>query len=221
MTRQKGDNVNQTWAHVFEKIGSQIIEQIESNGYYDITANSLRKLSHEVSGPDVRNLAKFDKRSKLPDVFKQDFNATARRTSPEKYINILPLGTVQAGEYVYRLGRFNAYAPLTIDADLKPIKISYPDIQTITPSFIAEKGISENTYIDLAITSGMLDEAFNSIHDKLKPVMHGRLRSGDMSFKIGINNPQTVETGSNQIEVDATFENSDSIVIIEAKAVPE
>lgn len=221
MAKRKGANINDTWSHIFNAIGSTVYSEIEKNGHYDITADRLREFSAEVSGPDVRNLAKFDKSAKLPDVFKLNTAEPKKRLPSEEYINILPLGNVQSGEYTYRLGRFNAYAHLDVDLTQKPTTISYPDIETITPSFISEKGISENTYIDLAVTSGMLDEAFNSTGDKLMPVMHGRLRSGEMTFQIGRNQPQSITTGSNQLEVDATFENSNSIVIIEAKAVPE
>lgn len=221
MARRKGANTNDTWSHIFDQIGTEILDAIDRDGFFDISADTLRNLSHEVSGPDVRNLAKFDKRADLPNVFKHEFNAPHKRLRSDEFINILPLGTVTPGEYTYRLGRFNAYAPLTVDTEQKPTSISFPDIETITPTFISKKGISENTYIDLAVTSGILDEAFNSVGDRLRPVMHGRLRSGEMSFKIGRDNPQTIKTGSNQLEIDATFENSDSIVIIEAKAVPE
>ena len=221
MPRRKGANINLTWTHIFDQIGDEIRKQIESNGFYDITANQLRKFSAEVSGPDVRNLAKFDKMAKLPDVFKTSTNSSEKTAKFEDYINILPLGNVESGEYAYRLGKFNAYAPLQIDDSQKPVIIPYPDIQTVTQKFIVDKGISENTYIDLAVSSGMLDEAFGTASDKLYPVMHGRLRSPNMNFNIGLNNPQTIQTGSNQLEIDATFENSDSIVVIEAKAVPE
>jgi hypothetical protein len=70
MAKRKGANINDTWSHIFNAIGSTVYSEIEKNGHYDITADRLREFSAEVSGPDVRNLAKFDKSAKLPDVFK-------------------------------------------------------------------------------------------------------------------------------------------------------
>jgi hypothetical protein len=42
-----------------------------------------------------------------------------------------------------------------------------------------------------------------------------------MNFNIGVDNPQSLQINGAQIEIDATFEDSQSVVVIEAKAVPE
>ncbi|WP_172188301.1 type II restriction enzyme [Lentilactobacillus kribbianus] len=212
---KKRHNKNEVWSAIFDKLGSEILSSINSEqGYFDISADQIRYFSNELHGPDVRLLAKFDRSSALPDVFKNSSNDI------DDFINILPIGNIN-GQYMYRLGKFNAYAPLTIKEDDTPEIIRFPDIQTIRQDHMDEKGVSENTYLDLAFTSNMLNRAFDTENSPLMPVMHGRLRSGDMNFFIGKNNKIFIHTGSSQVEIDATYENDDSIVIIEAKSVPE
>lgn len=210
MKRKKGAGKNEVWQSIFDQDGSKIESSIDRNGYYDITADELKAYSNPLHGPDTRNLAKFDKSFDLPDAFK------AGTDNMDQFINIMPLGYIE-GAYTYRLGRFNAYEQLTIDENQKPELINFPSVQTITPESIP----SENAYIDAAFSSGMLNMAFESQNKPLMPVLHGRMGSGPMSFQIGKQQPQTLDVHSAQIEIDATFENDDSIVVIEAKAVPE
>jgi hypothetical protein len=146
----------------------------------------------------------------LPDVFKQSADKIS------DYINIMPIG-YQNNEYTFSLGRFNAYQPLSYNTNDQPEILPFPDIQTVSINNIS----SENTFIDVAYTSGMLDKAFDLQLSKsrLMPVMHGRMGSGEMNFKIGNDIPIFVKSA--QLEIDATFESKDKIVVIEAKAVPE
>ena len=203
-------NKNGVWQEIFNQIGNKIQASIDNYGFYDITANQLKKFSNPLKGPDTRNLVKFDRSYDLPSVFKENTN------SVDDYINIMPLGHINK-EYTYRLGRFNAYAPLNINESQKPEIIKFPDIQTITPNSIP----SENASIDAAFSSGMLERAFSNSNNRFLPVLHGRMGSGPMNFFIGTNPPQRLEVDSAQIEIDATFENEDSIVVIEAKAKTE
>lgn len=201
---------NEVWQRIFDKSGDRILNSIEKRGYFDITAPELKQASNEIDGPDVRNLAKFDKSYSLPTPFKAGVNEI------EDYINIMPLGSINK-VYTYRLGRFNAYAPLEISESNTPKMIKFPKVQTISPKTIP----SENAYIDAAFSSGMLDQALNNGKERFLPVLHGRMGSGPMQFNIGVKKPQTLTINSAQIEIDATFEDSQSVVIIEAKAVPE
>lgn len=203
-------NKNDVWQEIFDQIGQKIMHAIDGQGYYDITAGELKDFSNQLNGPDVRNLAKFDKSYSLPTPFK----AAGRQVS--QFINIMPLGYINK-VYTYRLGRFNAYEPLTIDEEPHPQIIKFPEIQTITPETIP----SENSYIDAAFSSGMLNQALDDGGGQFLPVLHGRMGSGPMEFNIGLDHPQRLMVNGAQIEIDATFENAKSIVVIEAKAVPE
>lgn len=81
---------------------------------------------------------------------------------------------------------------------------------------------SESTAVDIAFTSRMLDQAFNiTDENSLMPVLHGRMGTGPMSFSVGTETPVNITVASAQMEIDATFENKNSIVILEAKKVPE
>lgn len=201
---------NEVWQKIFDRSGERIFDSIDSKGYFDITAPELKQASNEVDGPDVRNLAKFDKSYSLPDAFKTGADTI------KDYINIMPLGYTDK-VYTYRLGRFNAYAPLEIKENESPKMLEFPKVQTISPKTIP----SENAYIDAAFSSGMLDQALGSGRDHFLPVLHGRMGSGTMNFNIGVDNPQSLQINGAQIEIDATFEDSQSVVVIEAKAVPE
>lgn len=203
-------NKNEVWQEIFDTNGRKIQEALEREGHFDITAPELKDFSNKLNGPDVRNLAKFDRSYSLPTPFKEG------ASNISQYINIMPLGYIDK-TYTYRLGRFNAYANLDINEKEIPEQINFPNIQTITPETIP----SENTYIDAAFSSGMLNKALYDGGDQFLPVLHGRMGSGPMEFNIGIDQPQKLKVNSAQIEIDATFENDSSIVIIEAKAVPE
>lgn len=203
-------NKNDVWQRIFDTIGDEITESVDEKGYFDITAPELKDFSNQLNGPDVRNLAKFDRSYSLPTPFKTGVQDI------KHYINIMPLGYVDK-IYTYRLGRFNAYANLAIDETKQPELIRFPDIQTISPDTIP----SENTYIDAAFSSGMLNKALDDGGSQFLPVLHGRMGSGPMEFNIGVDRPQKLTVNGAQIEIDATFENNQSIVIIEAKAVPE
>ncbi|WP_143461372.1 type II restriction enzyme [Levilactobacillus enshiensis] len=203
-------NKNEVWQEIFDIDGDKISDSLEKNGYFDITAPELKEFSNKLNGPDVRNLAKFDRSYSLPAPFKTGVSDI------KHFINIMPLGYIDK-VYTYRLGRFNAYANLDIDENKEPELIKFPNVQTITPETIP----SENTYIDAAFSSGMLNKALQDGGSQFLPVLHGRMGSGPMEFNIGTDHPQKLSVNSAQIEIDATFENDRSIVIIEAKAVPE
>lgn len=207
----KKANKNDVWNQIFSDSYHEIKSALDSQGFYDITSDKLNSISKEMGGPDARNLAKFDSTIRLPEVFKRD------EALAQNFINIIPIGSINK-QYTYRLGRFNAYAPLFLpDENEKPTLIPFPDIKTIQPDDIP----SENAFIDAAFTSGMLDQAFDTQGDKLMPVLHGRMGTGEMKFKIGQAPPLPITVKSAQMEIDATFENKHSIVILEAKSVPE
>lgn len=202
---------NVVWEEFFRVHGDQITKDIEGKGMYTVTADELKAVSHSLNGPDLRLLTKLDRSGALPDVFKTGANSLS------DYINILPLGYINK-EYTFALGRFNAYAPLEYDQDQHPVSVKFPDVQAISPETIS----SESVFIDAAFTSGMLNQAFETDPKQpLMPVLHGRMGSGDMSFTAGIAKKIQVAVSSAQLEIDATFENQKSVVVIEAKAVPE
>lgn len=77
---------NDVWNLFFKQHRDKILRSIDKTGLYRVTAGALSDVSHSLSGPDVRNLTKFDRTAQLPDVFKQE------ALSMKDYINILPLG---------------------------------------------------------------------------------------------------------------------------------
>lgn len=209
MGRVHKSGKNDVWNEVFRRYADNIYGSIEENGRYDITSTTLSNISREIQGPDVRNLTKFDKSISLPDAFKKGFEHTT------DFINIMPLGNI-AGNYTFTLGQFNAYHELSYDETQKPTILPFPDVQVVTPNNIP----SENAFIDISYTSGMLDTAFERKRGSLMPVLHGRMGSGPMNFNIG-KSKIPIEVKGAQIEIDATFEDPSDVVIIEAKAVPE
>ncbi|MCI1890695.1 MAG: hypothetical protein LKI92_01005 [Schleiferilactobacillus harbinensis] len=211
MVKRLRTSKQDVWDSFFKAHRDTIMADIDKKGMYTVTAQELSNVSHALTGPDVRILTKFDRSSQLPDVFK------VGASSLSEYINILPLGSVD-NNYTYALGHFNAYSPLTYDKTQKPVFVPFPDVQTIRPDTIN----SENTYIDAAFTSGMIDQAFQGTDkDPLMPVMHGRMGTESMSFYVGKDKKIPIRVDKAQMEIDATFENRNSVVVIEAKAVPE
>lgn len=185
-------NTNQAWGLIFDDYN--VLDKIDAEGKYEIDAKQIKKYR------EPRLMAKFDCYQNLPAVFKQN------------KINILP---TSRGSYV--LGRFKLFQDLgdfPVDT-LKINKAYVPDLETVDLNSIT----SEAMAINIMSLSSILSD-FLGVEPNYQTIS-GRMGSGDFSFSVDTykGNPLNVSVKNAQIEIDAGFENSESVILIEAKNV--
>ena len=198
-----GENsaINKAWEYIIEKFN--IEHRVLKGEAVPLSANDLndtKKVIKDVKGSiDARLMAKFDSSSILPASFKK-LNLDIIPTSRGKYL----------------VSDFLMYekVPNLEDIDeIKEMNIQY--LETLNIKNIT----SENSAILATSVSGILEDFLKT--DKNIYTINSRMGSGDFSFKINRlkNSPIIVNVSKCQIEIDGGFENSNSIVLIEAKSV--
>lgn len=185
-------NTNQAWGLIFDDYN--VLDKIDAEGKYEIDAKQIKKYR------EPRLMAKFDCYQNLPAVFKQN------------KINILP---TSRGSYV--LGRFKLFQDLgdfPVDT-LKINKAYVPDLETVDINSIT----SEAMAINIMSLSSILSD-FLGVEPNYQTIS-GRMGSGDFSFSVDTykGNPLNVSVKNAQIEIDGGFENSESVILLEAKNV--
>lgn len=190
MTKQT--KPNEAWTKIIEKYN--IIEEIESKGTYQISAKDIREFR------EARLMSKWDSSDQLPQIFKNH------------EINILPNSR---GTYV--LGNFNLYEKLPESiTKVKKIDLGFlKSLETIDIDDIT----SESNAINILILSGILEDFLGT--DKNYLTFDGRMGSGSFNFIVENKNKSKtkIHVHNSQMEIDGGFENSESVVIMEAKNI--
>ncbi len=168
---------------------------MQASGRVYINANQLK----EISGREPRLLAKIDSLRDLPKPF-HDLGW-----------NILP---VQNGNYLlFQDSKNQSFVDLaSIFDDLKPqIFNSQKDLSGFD-SLPFENPSSESQALDICHASGLLDHFCNTNDSML--TIRGRAFSGLFDFKL---DGSPLQVNQVQIEIDAGYENSRQIILLEAK----
>jgi hypothetical protein len=176
------------WKLLFEK--HQILEAIEQNGYFEISADQIRKFR------EPRLMTKFDHSDSRPKIFKKN------------KLSILPIDN---GLYV--IGKFNLYKSIPKDTDdSTPTVLNIPNyLESIDPENI----YSESNALNVALLSGMIEDL---IGEDLFETISGRMRSTGFTFSVkGNKENHSIDVKRPQIEVDGGYEGKNKIVVIEAK----
>lgn len=179
------------WKLLFEKF--QIIENMEKNGYIEITADDILKTTKR----EPRLMAKFDHKKNLPKIFS------------DNGLSILP---ITRGSYI--ISGFDAYK------SIEPLhnKITQASLPEYITSINHENITSEATAINCAYVSGILADFLED--EGLKPTVSGRMSSGAFSFYIhstSKDTPVEVNVINSQVEIDGGYEGIHQLGIIEAK----
>lgn len=177
------------WEALFEKY--DIWSQIEQEGCFFISAAQIREYR------EPRLMAKFDHWINLPRIF-------------HKYkLAILPVSRKS-----YVISPFKAYAPFP-----PPEKnVSRMNLPTSLQSLDPESVPSEAIAINCALAAGILSDFLGE--ETLYPTVSGRMGSGQFDFFIqnaAQTRPSLVSVDNAQIEIDAAFEGSHSLALLEAK----
>lgn len=178
---------NEYWPKLFEKY--DILDIIKEHGVFEISSKQINEFK------EARLMTKFDFRSQLPKLFK------------DNNLSILP---ITRGNYL--IGKFDAFCSFE-NSDVETISIHSP---TFLQSIDFNDITSEATAINCIFVSKILQKF--TAEDELYPTVNGRMSSN--SFEFSINTPSeavTISVANSQIEIDGGFESPRSLILIEAK----
>lgn len=183
---------NEAWRALLERY--DIVDKIDTDGIFHITAEQIKQYK------EPRLMAKWDSSASLPDVFK------------EHKINILP-----ESRSSYVLGDFLLYQeiPELEEKVEKMIHVDLPEYESIDLENIS----SEANAINVLVLSGILDDFLET--DANVATFNGRMGTGIFDFSVDTYRrvKRNIHVTNAQCEIDGGFENSSSVVIMEAKNV--
>lgn len=178
------------WEKLFDKY--KIIENINKDGQFIINSWSINEFR------EARLMTKFDHRSNLPTLFK------------ENQLSILP---ITKGDYV--IAKFDAYKSFNQHDDAPVEYLTFPEhIQSIDYENIT----GEATAINCAYISGIFANFLGE--ETLLPTVNGRMSSETFNFDIkSLNDSKliTLNVINSQIEIDGGYEGIENLALIEAK----
>lgn len=187
---------DEAWTQLFNKYN--IIDRVDSDGVFNISSKQIKEFY------EPRLITKFDWSSSLPDLFKSNKLAILPTTR----------GT-------YSIGRFRAYQNLKFE-NIRPTVKKLPSWVKTWDNFDVT---SEAVALNVAKVTGMIDDVMMSEADfPAIDTITGRLKSGDMEYKITCQDHSifNFHVDNAQVEIDAGFENSNNLAIVEAKThIPE
>jgi len=180
---------DKAWEKLFDKY--KIVEQIEKNGYFKISATQIKEFR------EPRLMVKFDHTVNLPKLFS------------ENNLAILP---ITRGDYL--IAHFDAYHKFE-EFDSKIIKCTPPDyIQSLDFGNMPSEAIALNC----ALASGIIADFIED--DKIIATVSGRMGSGKFDFNIQdteSKNTMRVDVNNSQIEIDGAYEGVTYLTLFEAK----
>lgn len=183
---------NQAWEKILEKY--DIKRRVEEDGYFFIKASEIKKYK------EPRLMAKWDSSETLPNIL--EINK----------LNILP-----NSRNSYVISDFLLYEPIPeLDENVERMdRIHIPELESININNIN----SEANAINVLVLSNILDDFLET--DENLSTFNGRMGTGEFKFTVdsysGVKRNVCVKNA--QCEIDGGFENSNSVVIMEAKNV--
>lgn len=193
MFRSKNNlSTNDAWNQLLEKY--HIAEKIKEKGCFYISASQIKEFK------EPRLMAKWDSSDSLPDCLRK------------KRINILPNSRSS-----YVLSDFILYQDIPeLDEQVTQMDhVDLPAYESININNIS----SEANAINVLIITGILDDFLGT--DANVSTFNGRMGTGIFDFRVNTvgNIKRMIHVNNAQCEIDGGFENSESVVIMEAKNV--
>lgn len=180
---------DKAWEKLFDKY--KILESIESQGIYEITASQIKEFR------EPRLMTKFDHRNNMPTLFRSN------------KLSILP---ITRGNYV--IGKMNAYHKFEENKS-EIINVQFPEyLQSIDYENITSEAIAINTAYVSGILSNFMEE------ERIFPTVCGRMSSGSFGFNILRTNKEgffSLDVENSQVEIDGGYEGIESLMLLEAK----
>lgn len=185
-------NTQDSWTELFEKY--DITNRVKKDGQFEITAKQIKEFR------EPRLMAKFDSSESLPSILRKN------------KINILPNSRSS-----YILSDFKLYQniPELTEHVTKMQRIEIPEYESIDIKNIT----TESNAINLLSLSNAMDDFLGE--EGNVSTFNGRMGTGKFSFNVDRfrGTPINISVKGAQCEIDAGFENSNSVVIMEAKNV--
>ena len=184
---------DRAWKKLFDKYN--ILENIKKDGYFEITSTQINEFR------EARLMTKFDNQKTLPSLFKEHKLAILPKTSNS-----------------YILANFSLYEP--IQEITSPIE--YKEFPSYIESIDYNHINSEAIALNCAYISKILNDFLENDEDDILPTVDGKMNSGKFSFivnDIDDNKKHSVLVDRSGIEIDAGYENSKELVLIEAKNI--
>ena len=192
MSKNKDLSVDEAWEKLLEKY--DIVKKIEEDGIFHIEASQIKEFK------EPRLMSKWDSSEQLPSALKRN------------KINILP-----NSRRSYVLGDFLLYQdiPELEEHVTKMTAVELPEYESIDINNIT----SEANAINVLILSKILDDFLGT--DENVGTFNGRMGTGTFDFNVNTvrGAKQHILVNNAQCEIDGGFENSESVVIMEAKNV--
>lgn len=184
-------NTNEAWEKIIEKYN--IVEKIKEEGQFRILSKQIKEFR------EPRLMAKWDSSESLPKVLKKH------------NINILP-----DSRSSYILSDFELYEklPQMTEHVTEMKKVDVPQYETLDIKNIT----SESNAINLLVLSNIIDD-FLEVEGNVQ-TFNGRMGTGKFEFYVDTKSGrEKIFVNNAQSEIDAGFENHESVVIMEAKNV--
>lgn len=192
MDSKKEISVEEAWSKIIKKY--DILNQIERDGIFVIEASQIKEFK------EPRLMSKWDSSEQLPKVLRKN------------KINILP-----NSRHSYVLGDFCLYQEIPqLDEHVKQMKsVDLPKYESIDINNIT----SEANAINVLLLTKILDDFLST--DENVETFNGRMGTGEFDFFVDTvrGTKQHINVKNAQCEIDGGFENTQSIVIMEAKNV--
>ncbi|MGE9984118.1 type II restriction enzyme [Desulfovibrio sp. SGI.169] len=185
-------NAEQAWCALLSRYN--IVHEVEQNGIFHITAAQIKEYK------EPRIMAKWDSSESLPSSLKTN------------NLNILP---DSRGSYV--IGDFILYQeiPELTERVEQMTQVQLGEYETIDVNNIT----SEANAINVLVLSGILDDFLEASNTVV--TFNGRMGTGYFNFEVDThrNIKRRISVNNAQCEIDGGFENSNNVVILEAKNV--
>ena len=185
-------NTDQAWRALLDKY--HIVQEVKDKGIFHITASQIKEFK------EPRLMAKWDSSENLPQSLKSH------------KLNILPNSRSS-----YVIGDFILYQkiPELTERVEQMTQVQLGEYETLDVNNIT----SEANAINVLVLSGILDD-FLEASDTVA-TFNGRMGTGCFNFEVDTyrNVKCKISVNNAQCEIDGGFENSNDVVILEAKNV--
>lgn len=174
------------WVKLFDKYS--ILEKINRNGFFEISSKEINEFR------EARLMTKFDQKSNLPVLFK------------ENKLSILP---ITRGSYL--IGRFDAYEDVKYDdIEVKEFTLTKKFESLDLNNLYSEASSLHAAYLGDLISDILEEEAYHTIS--------GRMSTGEFDFHITSDRDKfNIDVKNSQCEIDGGFESENKLLLIEAK----
>lgn len=190
-------NKSTEWQYVFDEL--DILNKIDSEGSFVVTANDIKKLDSKTSEMklEARLMTKHDSSSQLPDIMAENGLSLLTETSNS-----------------WRIGHFEVFKKVDNSYSLPTIRHFESEWETLPLYELS----TETRQLNYAAYSGILEDFLEE--ERLVETISGKCSGGHFQYFINdtkTKNPFSIIANNPRIEIDKVYETEKAIYVIEAK----